>query len=300
MKKLFSLLTIAICCLSIANAKDVLYLNNGSIIKGELVEVTPDSKVSFSTSDGNLFVYEINQVKQITKDAAGTAKREVLYLKNGSVIKGKLTGFVADGNATIETSDGSVFVYAATEVAKIEKDVVTIGSTTTTAASTNAVTTQTQVTENKKTQISESVVNRHLAPRGYRGFADLSLGGVVTGDGAVAFEISTTHGVQLSHHLFVGGGIGIDIWSGYYDAAVSVPIYAALKGNVGSKLAQFTWGTRVGMYAGECTAFLWNVNAGLRLGFTPKFALQISPDISFMTDADYFWARIGVRVGVEF
>lgn len=45
----------------------VLYLKNGSIIRGTIVEVVPNKFVKIKTSDGSLFVFEIEQVFKVTK-----------------------------------------------------------------------------------------------------------------------------------------------------------------------------------------------------------------------------------------
>ena len=303
MKKLFILLTALICCIATASARDVLYLKNGSIIKGELSEVVPTGNVKFKTADGNIFVYATTEVLKITKEGTGSNQlsRDIVNLKNGSVIKGSLTEFIVDNKAVLQTSDGSTFVYAAGDIEKITKD--TSVATQQVTTSNNRMTYNTKSEESKRQQElrTSTVNNRHMAKRGYRGFVDFSPGFYVTGEGAAAFEFSTTHGYQLNHNFFIGAGLGVDILtSEYYDASVFVPIFAAFKGNVGSGVAQFTYGTRLGLAVGDYTPFLWNVNVGLRLGFTPSFAMNITPDFGLMADGDYFWARIGLRVGIEF
>jgi len=45
----------------------VLYLKNGSIIRGTIVEVVPNKFVKIRTGDGSLFVFEIEQVLKVTK-----------------------------------------------------------------------------------------------------------------------------------------------------------------------------------------------------------------------------------------
>lgn len=58
--------------------------------------------------------------------------REVVYLKNGSVIKGDVLEQVAGGNIKIKTADGSLFVYPSSDVVKVVKEEVKGGSTKTT------------------------------------------------------------------------------------------------------------------------------------------------------------------------
>lgn len=86
--------------------------------------------------------------------------------------------------------------------------------------------------------------------------------------------------------------------------AVALPVYAAFSGNVGSRVAQFTYGTRLGFEAvvqdNVYVPFLWNVNVGLRLGFTPTFGLSFAPECSILAGVDFFDVRIGLRIGVDF
>jgi ribosomal protein L14E/L6E/L27E len=49
-------------------------------------------------------------------------QKDVIYLKNGSVIKGKIIEFIPDQNIKIETSDGSIFVFKSSELVKMEKE----------------------------------------------------------------------------------------------------------------------------------------------------------------------------------
>ena len=47
---------------------DVLYLKNGSKIKGSVVEMDPTNGVKIQTSDGSLFVYSLSDVDLVSKE----------------------------------------------------------------------------------------------------------------------------------------------------------------------------------------------------------------------------------------
>lgn len=47
---------------------DVLYLKNGSIIKGIIIEMQPDQLVKIKTSDGSIFVFKIDEVEKVIKE----------------------------------------------------------------------------------------------------------------------------------------------------------------------------------------------------------------------------------------
>jgi TM2 domain-containing membrane protein YozV len=50
------------------NYQDVVYLKNGSIIRGVIIEQVPNVSIKIETKDGNVFVYEISQVEKMTKE----------------------------------------------------------------------------------------------------------------------------------------------------------------------------------------------------------------------------------------
>lgn len=47
---------------------DVVYLKNGSIIRGQIIEKIPDSIVKIQTKDGNVFVYKVEEIEKITRE----------------------------------------------------------------------------------------------------------------------------------------------------------------------------------------------------------------------------------------
>jgi hypothetical protein len=53
---------------------------------------------------------------------AQTDKQDVLYLKNGSIIRGMIVQFIPDSTIKIQTIDGSLFVFPAVEIEKIQKE----------------------------------------------------------------------------------------------------------------------------------------------------------------------------------
>lgn len=53
----------------IAQAEDVVYLKNGSIIHGTITEEVPGKSLKIETKDGNVFVYKVKEVEKITHTA---------------------------------------------------------------------------------------------------------------------------------------------------------------------------------------------------------------------------------------
>lgn len=74
MKKLFTFLVFAFV-LAFASSlsaqtptKDVVYLKNGSVVRGVITEINPNVNLKISTPDGNLFVFEMKDVEKIIKE----------------------------------------------------------------------------------------------------------------------------------------------------------------------------------------------------------------------------------------
>jgi hypothetical protein len=57
----------------IAQTKDIVYLKNGSVIKGSILEMIPDKTIKIQTADGNIFVYNMSEIEKIGKEAAAPA-----------------------------------------------------------------------------------------------------------------------------------------------------------------------------------------------------------------------------------
>lgn len=71
MKKYFVLISFAfITTLAFAqhNYQDVVYLKNGSIIRGIIIEQVPNKSLKIETADKNLFVYQIDEIEKFTKE----------------------------------------------------------------------------------------------------------------------------------------------------------------------------------------------------------------------------------------
>lgn len=160
---------------------------------------------------------------------------------------------------------------------------------------------------------STTEINKRLAVKGYRGFVNYTpLIATFINDG-IAGSVSTTHGYQFNHNYFAGIGVGFHINLGDEGLGVALPVYAAFKGNYGDKLAQLTYGARIGVaYAdygnfnsetsvhnGEAALAYFNANIGLRLGIAQYFAIIITPEIDLFVGR-YNIAGAGLRVGFEF
>jgi len=84
MKKYLALLLFALIptmSFGQSNYQDVVYLNNGSIIRGTIIEQVPNKSIKIETADRNVFVYQIDEIEKIIKD---TFYREKADFKSNS------------------------------------------------------------------------------------------------------------------------------------------------------------------------------------------------------------------------
>ncbi len=153
----------------------------------------------------------------IVMAGASVMAKDVLYLKNGSVIKGEILEFNMGGNVKIQTSDGSLFVYGTDQVEKLEKE-------SDSSQANSKIGQKTEIVKKREgssqaeliiTNEENNKFKKNFRHKGYRGFVDL--GGFVGLDDAFdsysAFMFSTSHGYQFCPWIFLGGGFGVNRYS---------------------------------------------------------------------------------------
>jgi len=126
--------------------------------------------------------------------------QDVVYLKNGGIIRGKIIDHESTGKVKIELCGGSVFVFQASEIDSLKKE--------------NAL----------KNKLHEIGQNYFRKDRGFRNMTELAIIYGVnfknnptnnlyysnTNQDDIGLSLETVNGYQFWPYLFVGGGIGID------------------------------------------------------------------------------------------
>lgn len=217
---------------------------------------------------------------------------EVVYLKNGSIIRGTVIEQVPNESLKIQTADGSIFAYSMDEVLKITKEQAAAPTST---------------AKKPLFQPSEREWNNDYAPKsGYAGFVDVG-GGFGVGDYAGAYvEATTSHGYQIIPQLFVGAGAGVHFdfdWE-----TISIPIFAdfrytALDNNISPIV-----GMKIGYSVLDLEGVYFNPSIGCRFGLSDGFAMNITFNYQ-MQKADFYYgnytfketlSNIGFKIGFEF
>ncbi len=140
--------------------------------------------------------------------------QEVVYLKNGSIIRGTVIELVPNASLKIKTADGSVFACKMEEVTKITKEPY-------------APPTSSSRTEEKKD--NDNRYGWEKAPR-YRGFIGDSY---ILPTGDIEEDrtfLWTSHGCQIMPYLYAGIGAGVNYWLD--SESWSVPVFAHVRGEL--------------------------------------------------------------------
>ncbi len=143
--------------------------------------------------------------------------QDVVYLKNGSVIRGIMIEQIPNETIKIETADRSIFVYKMDEIEKITKEEKKVEkSEEKTVAKVN-------VQEPTNTEGSG-------LQTGYRGIAEFGYQFGLGDYGLDRFKFNMINGGQVSPFFFIGGGVGLRY---YFDDDVAlVPVFVHARANV--------------------------------------------------------------------
>ena len=219
----------------------------------------------------------------IVMASASVMAKDVLYLKNGSVIKGEILEFNMGGNVKIQTSDGSLFVYETDQVDKLEKESDSSQVKIDVKPQVNDLPKESHSVDIIETDVESSNIWNDFRHKGYRGFVDLGgfLGLNNTFDSYAAFMLSTSHGYQINPYFYFGVGIGVNVykyhssytWTELEDTDTFIPFYVDFRVfPIGRKrVTPF-----VGMKLGYSVSTMEDVENGNFGGFYHQYSAGIS------------------------
>lgn len=145
-------------------------------------------------------------VSSLSLHAQNSTLLDVVYLKNGSIIRGIITEQIPNDKLKIATRDGSLFVYKMDEVERIIKEENT----------------------SKTKLFSEQTMRFPAYEPGYQGSMEISYGIGVGDLGSSRAIFQTVHGYRFNPYLFVGAGVGVDYNTDI--ESVFIPVFANIKG----------------------------------------------------------------------
>jgi len=127
--------------------------------------------------------------------------QDVVYLKNGSVIRGVIVEQVPNESIKIETADKSIFVYAMEDIEKMTKEVKTVSL---------------------DPSQGDYMKNSGLK-KGHRGIIEIGYQFGVGNYAEDRIKLNFINGGQINPYVFIGGGVGLRY---YFDSdVVATPIF---------------------------------------------------------------------------
>lgn len=111
-KVILSLIIFITASLSVSaqSMQEAVYLKNGSIIKGIVIEQIPNESLKIQTADGSIYVYQMSDVQKIAKEFPITKTKNSPIFGSSTVSRGVPVGYrgFADLGFTIGTGDYNV------------------------------------------------------------------------------------------------------------------------------------------------------------------------------------------------
>ncbi len=77
--------------------QDVVYLKNGSVIRGMIIEQVPGKSLKVQTKDGNVFVYSMDEIERITKESPSSDQQPTGLSLGSFVLKGNIGADITGG-----------------------------------------------------------------------------------------------------------------------------------------------------------------------------------------------------------
>lgn len=255
--KRFLLVAILFSGAIFANAQvmqDVVYLKNGSIIRGIIIEQVPNKSLKIKIGDGSVFVYEVADVEKITKEEtignSNNRPHDNGYYNNSQSTGSINSGMYPNNGFSYNSQSANTGYYS----------------------------------RPAKPWFGH---NNGFSRIGYRGFVDLG-GGVGVGDyGDGIFSVSTSHGYQFNPYLFVGAGLGVDY---HFDwETMFLPVFADIRGYfIDSRISPFL-GVKIGYSPIDGSGVYFNPSVGASFGMSGNFALNVSLGYNLQRSGMYFY-----------
>lgn len=306
---------------------DAVYMKNGIVYQGDLLSYDEiQGLVRIQLFDGEIVVLEEGKIERIVKaggdgkknkaSAAGNASlTDVVYLKDGSVLKGLIVNYEQGATLTFQLQNGEKIIIQDVEIARIVQDV-----------------------REPKAGSYDELINgttkvsaKPKAPQVYefreRGFYNaMSLGSLNTraaSEFKMGVSFHNVSGFQFSRWLGIGLGVGIETY-GTDDDEVIYPVFAEFRGYLNKKIKApyYTLGAGYGFMATNEREFItearggWMLHPAIGMRFSAKKRTNLTADIGYKFQKAYFrrdfnfsgdieirdilYQRLIIRVGLLF
>jgi hypothetical protein len=179
--------------------------------------------------------------------------RDVVYLKSGSIIKGKIIEEVPKKTYTIKTADTSLFVVNIEDILKIvHEEIASDGP-------------------------QKKATGAHPLNTGYEGLAEVGYGGAVGLYGLNVAKFSMINGYRINKNMFAGVGTGFRYYTTENAGFSVIPLFLDFR----YKLLDKT----ISPYGGLSAGYAWDASHGFQDAgflFNPQLGLQLNKNPDFM------------------
>ena len=214
--------------------------------------------------------------------------QEVVYLKDGSIIRGLIIEQRPNDYLKVRTSNGNVYTLRMNEVDRITKE--TVGTNSQNQRQQSANTQRSTSTQSSSAYRQNTYANHSSFPsKGYKGFIDLGFSFGINDDNwdyrNHKFEFSTSHGYLFNPHLFVGLGIGINYYvdnldNDYYpyddDSRVEIPLFAHARAHLFDRKVTPFADAKLGYIVTDDDGIYFSPSVGCRFARNSRSAFWVS------------------------
>lgn len=303
---------------------DAVYMKNGIVYRGDLLNYNEAlGVVQIQLFDGEIVVLEEDKIERIVK-AGNKGKKnkksapdpgeltDVVYLKDGSVLKGLIVNYEQGATLTFELQNGEKILVQDAEIAKIVQDV----------REPKANSYDELINGSKKAKPKEQVYEFKE-----RGFYNAMMLGSLNTRAASEFRMGLSFhnvsGFQFSRWLGIGLGLGVETY-GTDDDEVIYPVFAEFRGYLSKKIKApyYSFGAGYGFMTTNEKEFItearggWMLHPAIGIRFSAKKRTNLTADIGYKFQKAYFrrdfnftgdieirdvlYQRLVIRVGLLF
>ena len=188
--------------------------------------------------------------------------RDVVFMKNGSVINGFYKELYPGDSLRMETIDGGVFICAFKDIERIAKE----------RTSVYVVNIQDDIELQK----------RVWRPAGYRGYLEYGQDTNGKDNNLIAYSLLTVHGYQFNRHVFLGAGFGMQRYE-YETSGIklsftqnSIPLFADFQFYILRSRITPALGCRTGYTVKGLKGLYLNPSVSVDFGMTPRVGGYLS------------------------
>lgn len=142
------------------------------------------------------FTFILCFIFSVQQSSAQTNKQDIIYLKDGSIYRGEISGTTADGSIKLLTLGNNLVVLNKLQIDSMKQETV------------------------KEKNFSAMNIKS-------KGYFNVTAVGLMAGENGAGALFETVNGYRFNHFLAIGGGVGIE-----YTDVVLMPLYLSVRSDL--------------------------------------------------------------------